>query len=107
MPEQRPHRWRKQLDLKGKRIKASVIYSSMIVNNETLEEAADNWDLPLAAIEEVIKYCETHQELLKIEAREERRRLEEKGFILAWLVNLTNYSITCLHAINYLNPRSL
>lgn len=80
--EQRPHRWRKQLYLKGKRIKASVIYSSMIVNNETLEEAADNWDLSLAAIEEVIKYCETHQELLKQEAREERRRLEEKGFIL-------------------------
>ncbi len=80
--EQRPHPWRKQLYLRGKRIKASVIYSSLVVNNETLEEAADNWDLPLAAIKEVVEYCETNQELLKQEAREERRRLEEKGLAL-------------------------
>ena len=80
--EQRPHPWRKQLYLRGKRIKASVIYSSMVVNNETLEAAADNWDLPLAAIQEVVEYCQTHQELLKQEAREERRRLQEKGLTL-------------------------
>ncbi|MGK7878350.1 MAG: hypothetical protein AB4426_35120 [Xenococcaceae cyanobacterium] len=71
--EKRPHPWRKQLYLKGKRVKASVIYSDMIVNDETPEEAADNWDLPLAAISEVIQYCESHQELLKQEAAEERR----------------------------------
>ena len=52
--EPRPHPWRKQLDIKGKRIKASVIYSDMIVNNETASEAAENWDLPLAAIAEII-----------------------------------------------------
>lgn len=80
--ECRPHSWRQQLYLKGKRIKASVIYSDMIVNEETPEEAAENWDLPLAAIEEVIDYCETHQELLKQEALEGRRRLEEKGVSL-------------------------
>ena len=80
--EKRPHRWRKQLYLQGTRTKASVIYSSMLVNKETLEEAASNWDLPLAAIKEVVEYCETHQELLKQEAREERRRLENKGFRL-------------------------
>ena len=71
--EKRTHPWRQQLYIKGKRIKASVIYSDMIVNEETPEEAAENWDLPLAAIEEVIKYCQTHQELLKQEAEEERR----------------------------------
>ncbi len=48
--EHRPHPWRQQLYIKGKRIKASVIYSDMIVNNETPAEAAENWDLPLAAI---------------------------------------------------------
>jgi hypothetical protein len=31
---------------------------------------------------EAIKYCETHQELLKQEADEERRRLEAKGISL-------------------------
>ncbi len=71
--EQRPHPWRKQLYLKGKRVKASVIYSDMIVNNETVEEAADNWDLPIAAIQEIIDYCQTHQELLKLEAAKERQ----------------------------------
>ena len=71
--EKRTHPWRQQLYIKGKMIKASVIYSDMIVNEETPEEAAENWDLPLAVIEEVITYCQTHQELLKQEAEEERR----------------------------------
>ncbi|MDJ0635181.1 MAG: hypothetical protein QNJ34_18465 [Xenococcaceae cyanobacterium MO_188.B29] len=80
--EKRPHRWRKQLYLQGTRTKASVIYSSMVVNNQSVQEAAEDWDLPLAAIEEVVEYCETHQELLKQEARAERQRLEDKGFRL-------------------------
>lgn len=80
--EKRPHPWREQLYIKGTRIKASVIYSDMIVNEITPEEAVDNWELPLAAIQEVIEYCQTHQELLKSEAQEERRRLEAKGVLL-------------------------
>ncbi len=52
--EPRPHPWRKQLYLKEKRIKASVIYSDIMANNETVSEAAENWDLPLAAIAEII-----------------------------------------------------
>ncbi len=77
--EQRPHPWRKQLYIKGKRIKASVIYSDMIVNHETPTEAASNWDLPIKALEEVIEYCQTHQELLKLEAEQGRKRLEQAG----------------------------
>ncbi len=42
------------------------------------EQAAENWDLPLSAIYEAINYCENHQELLKLEADEERYRLEAK-----------------------------
>ena len=78
--ESRPHPWRKQLYIKGKKIKASVIYSDIIVNNEILAEAAENWDLSLAAIEEVIEllpsfndYCQSHQKLLEQEAAQERR----------------------------------
>lgn len=74
--EQRPHPWRKQLYIKGKKIKASVIYSDMAANNQTPAEAAENWNLPLTAIREVIKYCETHRELLKQEAEEGRRLLK-------------------------------
>jgi len=45
-------------------------------------EAADNWDLPLGAIEEVIRYCQTHQSLLQQEAEEEGRYLEDRGVVL-------------------------
>ena len=71
--EKRPHSWRQQLYITGTRIKASVIYSDMIANQETPQETAENWDLPLAVIEEVIEYCQTHQALLNAEAAEERR----------------------------------
>lgn len=80
--EQRPHSWRKQLYLKGKRLRASIIWTDMVVNEMTLEEAADNWDLSLEAIKESIEYCETHQDLLKQEAEIERRHLEERGIPL-------------------------
>ena len=89
--EKRPHPWRQQLYIKGKRIKASAIYLDMIVNEETLEEAAENWNLPLAAIEEVLKYCQTHEELLKSEANERRRRIEEKAVKRRYVRNLTRY----------------
>jgi hypothetical protein len=80
--EKRPHSRRQQLYLKGRRLTAFGVWMDMIVNDETPQQAASNWDLPLAAISEVIEYCETHQELLKSEADEERRYLEERGVAL-------------------------
>ncbi|MGK7931978.1 MAG: hypothetical protein AB4041_11170 [Microcystaceae cyanobacterium] len=77
--EKRKGSRRKQLYLKGKRLRASIVYSDMIVNEMTLEEAADNWDLPIEAVNECIQYCETHQDLLKEEADSERRYLEDRG----------------------------
>ena len=73
--EERPQSWRKQLYLKGRKLLAQTVWSDMLVNGDTPEEAADNWDLPLAAIEEAIHYCETHRELLQQEAEEEGRYL--------------------------------
>lgn len=80
--EKRPHPWREQLYIKGRRMKAFDLWMDMIVNHETPSEAAFNWDLPLEAVQEAIEYCETHQELLKREASEERRYLEERGIPL-------------------------
>ena len=48
----------------------------------TPEEVADSKDLPIEAVYEAIEYCETHAELLKQEAQEERRFLEERGVVL-------------------------
>ncbi|MGK7944364.1 MAG: hypothetical protein AB4058_07835 [Microcystaceae cyanobacterium] len=80
--EKRPHPWRKQLYLKGKRLKAFDIWANMIANEMTPEEVADNWDVPLEAVRESIQYCETHLDLLKQEAAIERRHLEERGISL-------------------------
>lgn len=76
----RPHPWREQLYIKGRKLLASTIWQDMVSNHMTPEEAAENWDLPLPAIQEVILYCETHQDLLKLEAEEELLSLREQGF---------------------------
>ncbi|TAE10264.1 MAG: hypothetical protein EAZ94_19300 [Oscillatoriales cyanobacterium] len=75
----RPHAWRKQLYIKGRKLLASTIWRDMTANGMSPEQAVENWDLPLSAIYEAIDYCENHQELLKLEADEERYRLEAKG----------------------------
>lgn len=75
----RPHPWRKQLYIRGRKLLASTVWQDLVTNQMSLEEAAENWDLTLSAIDEVIRYCESHQELLKSEADEERYRLEAKG----------------------------
>lgn len=78
----RPHPWRKQLSIKGRKLLAATLWRDMLTNHMTPEQAADNWDLPLAVIHEVIQYCETHQDLLKLEAEEEQQRLQDKGVSL-------------------------
>ena len=80
--ESRPHPWRKQLYIKGRRQKAFTVWMDMLVNELTPEEVAESKELPIAAVIEAIEYCESHQELLKQEADEERRRLEAKGISL-------------------------
>ena len=80
--EQRPHPWRKQLYIKGRKLRAFTLRANMIANSLTSSEAADNWELPIAAIEEVIEYCDTHQDLLRQEAFEEKRRLVKEGVVL-------------------------
>ncbi len=72
---ERPHPWRSQLYIKGRRLPAYRVWMDMQINHMTPEQAADNWDLSLAAIEEIIRYCESHRELLEMEAAEERALL--------------------------------
>lgn len=76
----RSHKWRKQLYVKGRKLKASDVWSSMIANKMTREETAIDWDLPLEAIDEIIEYCESHRNLLKMEADEEKLLLYQMGF---------------------------
>jgi uncharacterized protein (DUF433 family) len=78
----RPHPWRRQLFVKGRRLRAFTVWMDMQTNGMTPEEAADNWDLPLEAIEEIRRYSEEQRALLEMEAEEERRRLLEEDVSL-------------------------
>lgn len=78
----RPHPWRRQLYVKGRRLKAFDVWMDMRTHQMTPEEAAENWELPPEAIQEILRYCESHRALLALEAAEERRRLIEGGVVL-------------------------
>jgi uncharacterized protein (DUF433 family) len=80
--EKRPHPWREQLYIKGKKLRAFTIWMAMLTNEMTPEETALDWDLSLEVVKEAIEYCESHRDLLAREAKEERRRLEEEGYSL-------------------------
>jgi len=73
------HPWKRQLFVKGRKQPAAAIWSGMLVNKLSREQAADNWELPVEAIDEIIAYCESNRALLEMEAAEELRRLEQKG----------------------------
>ncbi len=76
---QHAHPWKKQLYVKGRKLPAAVVWSEMRVNHLSIEDAADNWDLPKDAIAEVLQYCDENMSLLEMEAAEEGRLLREKG----------------------------
>ena len=78
----RPHPWKKQLYIKGRKLLASTVWQDQKVNSMTAEQAAENWDLPISAIYKAIQYCESHQDLIKLEADEEGYRLTTKGVSL-------------------------
>ncbi len=78
----RPHPWRRGLYVKGRRLPAFAVWSDMLTNGMSPEEAAENWDLPVDAINEIVRYCEANRALLAMEADEERRWLEERGVAL-------------------------
>ena len=78
----RPHPWRRQLYVSGRKLRAFTVWLDMQTNSLTAHEAAESWDLPLEAVTESIEYCESHRDLTEMEAREERRRLVEKGYSL-------------------------
>lgn len=75
----RPHVWRRQPWVKGTRILAATIWRDMATNTVSATEAAVEWDLPLAAVQEAVSWCEAHRELLELEALEERRQSTAHG----------------------------
>ena len=73
---ERPHPWRRQLWVKGRKLLASAVWLDAQTNDMGAREAAQNWDLPLEACEEIFAYCEANKALIESEASEERQRLQ-------------------------------
>ena len=78
----RPHRWRRQLCIKGRNMTVGQLVSTVRANRLTPEQASENLDLPLAAICEALTYYAENRGLIELEACEERRRLAQRGLPL-------------------------
>lgn len=76
----RPHSWRRQLSIKGRNLTVGQLISTMRANKLSPDQAADDFDLPLAAINEAVQYYHENQAMIQLEAAEERRRLRQRGY---------------------------
>lgn len=79
---ERPHPWRRQLWIKGRKLLASAVWLDARANGLSTAEAALNWSLPLSAAEEAFAYGEANQALIQAEADEERQRLQAEGIAI-------------------------
>ena len=78
----RPHRWRRQLSIKGRNMTVGQLLSSIHADRYTPAQASNELELPLGAIKEALAYYAENRELIEMEACEERRRLGERGYPL-------------------------
>ena len=70
---ERPHAWRRQLWVKGRRMRAAQLVGHMNGNGWTAEETARQLDVPMEAVLESQRYCGANAELIDAEALEEQR----------------------------------
>ncbi len=71
----RPHKWKKQLYVKGRgNLSARGVVGALYSNGLTPEQVAKDFDLPIEAVLECIQYYEENKELVDAEVREERIR---------------------------------
>ena len=75
--EARPHKWKKQLWIKGRNMTVWNLVASMRTNRDTPEIAAKCFRLPIEAIQEALDYYEQNKDLIHTEVAEEGRRLKE------------------------------
>ena len=78
--ESRSHSHYRQLWIKGRHIRAEVLYRLTIgAEPRTPEEVAQDYDLPVGAVYEAIDYARRHQELLAAERARETSRMKTLG----------------------------
>lgn len=74
---ERPHRWRRQPWVKGRRITAGDLARTMEIEDWSAEETARQFDLPLEAVLEAMRYAVANRDLVLAEERENARAARE------------------------------
>jgi uncharacterized protein (DUF433 family) len=78
--EPRPHSHYRQLWVKGRHIRAEVLYRYTVgTEPRPPEEVAQDYDLPLEAVQEAIDYSIRNEELLEAERAREACRMQQLG----------------------------
>jgi hypothetical protein len=73
----RPHRWRRQLSFKGRRLTVGQFLGRMRTEKWTPEHAASEFDLPVEAAYEAVAYGEQYASLLAAEDAEDARAAKQ------------------------------
>ena len=71
-----PHKWRRQLSIKGHRITAGQLVASMEANKWTVDQAASQFSLDPLAVVEALDYVARNRSLVDAEAAEDWHRAE-------------------------------
>ena len=88
--EARPRSHYRQLWVKGRHIRAEVLYRCTVgTEPRTPQEVAVDYDLPVEAVQEAIDYARHHQEVLQAERAREAARMQQLGldqppFVPVW-----------------------
>src|SRR6185436_3490349 len=71
----------KQLFLKGRRIRAEILYGLTVDGSEplTAEEVAESYDLPLEAVQEAVAYCQSNPPEIMLDHQREEKIMELTG----------------------------
>jgi len=77
----RPHPWRRQLFIRGRNMVVRHVMGTMAANGLTPEQTAADLDLPVEAVYEAIAYFHQNEALIQAEVEEERKHLEERGYL--------------------------
>ncbi len=68
----RPHPWRRQLAIKGRRLLAGQLARTSVTNGWSSERTATEFDVPLGAVLEAQRYAAENADLIEAEMTEER-----------------------------------
>jgi len=75
----RPEKERNQLYLKGRNMTVGQLVYKMRANQLSVEQAAEDMDLPVRQVMEAVAYCQIHRDLIESEMEEEKQYLLSQG----------------------------